>query len=78
MHSINIICFLTNRSQLLVYNIYGDLIQRVRIGLDIIDFVFWDNKSSSDILAVDRTGKLYQFDIFDLAVPGKHLSGEKV
>jgi hypothetical protein len=48
MHSMGIILFFTNYQQLLVYNIYGDIIMRVQLDLKgVTDIEFWDNKSSS-------------------------------
>lgn len=66
-----VIVILTNLNQLVIYNIYGDLIQRVRLAYNHIlsDLIFWDHTSSADIILSTKNGSLFQFDIFDLLPP---------
>lgn len=62
-----ILVILTNLNQIILINIYGDLIQTVRVSdTEIIDIVFWDDHSSSEVVLTTKYGLIYQFDLFDL------------
>lgn len=62
------IVILTNLNSLLVYNIYGDFIKKIKLMMkaSISGLAFWDFFNSSDVILSTIKGYTYKFNIFDV------------